>query len=130
MTKAAQVSSDVVARECDVLIIGAGMAGSCLARQLKLRIPELDIVVVDRKTTFDYWVGESTVEVWEDYMTRILDLGPYLERHHLQKNGLRFFFASPEKDLPVAPIRGLVEFCAHIPLVYTPCAEGEPSITA
>jgi flavin-dependent dehydrogenase len=102
MTKAAQVSSDVVARECDVLIIGAGMAGSCLARQLKLRIPELDIVVVDRKTTFDYWVGESTVEVWEDYMIRILDLGRYLERHQLQKHGLRFFFDSPEKDLPVA----------------------------
>ena len=99
----AQPNSDTaIAKECDVLIIGAGMAGSCLARQLKLRIPELEILVVDRKSEFDYWVGESTVEVWEDYLTRTLDLGPYLENNHVQKHGLRFFFDSPEKDLPVA----------------------------
>jgi len=79
MTKAAQVSSDVAARECDVLIIGAGMAGSCLARQLKLRIPELE---------------------------------------------------SANETASASPIRELVEFCAHIPLVYTPCAEDERSITA
>ncbi len=87
---------------CDVLIIGAGMAGSCLARQLRLRMPHLNVLVIDRKTSFDYWVGESTVEVWEDYMTRILHLGPYLERHHLQKHGLRFFFDSAEKNLSVS----------------------------
>lgn len=99
----ANLTPDIpIAKQCDVLIIGAGMAGSCLARQLKLRIPDLDITVVDRKSTFDYWVGESTVEVWEDYLTRTLDLGAYLERHHVQKHGLRFFFDSPEKNLPLA----------------------------
>jgi flavin-dependent dehydrogenase len=95
-------SESTVTQQCDVLIIGAGMAGGCLARQLKLSFPELEITVVDRKSEFDYWVGESTVEVWEDYMTRKLGLGPYLENSHVQKHGLRFFFDSPDKDLPVA----------------------------
>ena len=102
MTPAVVNCDTTTTRQCDVLVIGAGMAGSCLARQLKLRMPELDIMVVDRKSHFDYWVGESTVEVWEDYLTRILDLGPYLEKHHMQKHGLRFFFDSPARDLPVA----------------------------
>ena len=88
-------------KECDVLILGAGMAGGSLARQLKLAHPELRIAVVDRKSDFDYWIGESTVEAWEDYATRILKLGPYLNCHHIQKHGLRFFFDSKEKDLPI-----------------------------
>lgn len=102
MMKATLNPDGAAVKQCDVLIIGAGVAGGCLARQLKLRMPELDIIVVDRKTEFDYWVGESTVEVWEDYLTRILDLGPYLERHHVQKHGLRFFFDTPGKNLPLA----------------------------
>jgi len=40
-------------KSCDVLIIGAGMAGSCLARQLSLEQPELDVIVIDAKTEFD-----------------------------------------------------------------------------
>lgn len=88
--------------ECDVLILGAGMAGGCLARQLKLAHPELRITVVDKKTEFDYWIGESTVEAWEDYATRLLKLGPYLNCHHIQKHGLRFFWDSPEKSLSLS----------------------------
>jgi hypothetical protein len=37
---------------------------------------------------------------------------------------------SAKETESASPIRELVEFCANIPLVYTPCAEGEPSITA
>lgn len=87
--------------ECDVLILGAGMAGSCLARQLRLQEPDLRIVVVEKKKTFGWWVGESTVEAWEDYMTRVLRLGPMLEKHFLVKHGQRFFFDSEAKDLPL-----------------------------
>ena len=86
-------------KECDVLIIGAGLTGGMLARQLKLRHPELRIIVIDRKTSFDYWVGESTTETWEDYAVRVLKLGPYLSTHHIQKHGLRFFFDSEQKNL-------------------------------
>lgn len=88
-------------KACDVLILGSGMAGACLARQLRLQEPDLKIVVVERKKTFDWWVGESTVEAWEDYMARVLRLGPMLERHLLVKHGQRFFFDSAAKDLPV-----------------------------
>lgn len=83
----------------DVVIVGAGLAGGCLARQLRLRMPELSVAVIDKKTEFDYWVGESTIEMWEYYAAKVLNLGPYLEKHHYLKNGLRFFFDTPEKDL-------------------------------
>jgi flavin-dependent dehydrogenase len=91
--------SEDVNRECDVLIIGASLAGCCLARQLKLKHPEMDILVIDKKTEFDHWVGESTVEVFYDYATRVLDLGPYIWKNHMLKHGLRFFFDSAERDL-------------------------------
>ena len=85
----------------DVLIMGAGMAGACLARQLRLQYPELSIGIVEKKTEFDYWVGESTVEYWDAYACNELKLGPYLEKNHLVKHGLRYFFDSLEKNLPV-----------------------------
>lgn len=86
---------------CDTLIIGSSMAGACLARQLKLQHPDMDIVVLDRKKEFDYWVGESTLESFWDYAVRYLDLGYYLDTNHLYKHGLRFFYDSPEHDLPI-----------------------------
>lgn len=90
--------------ECDVLVVGAGMAGACLARQLRLEQPDLRIVNIDRKKEFDWSVGESTVEAFDDYAMRTLRLGPYLLKHHIAKHGLRFWFDSPEKDLPVAEL--------------------------
>lgn len=96
------MKSQTETRSCDTLIIGASMAGACLARQLKLKHPEMDIVVLDRKTTFDYWVGESTLESFWDYAVKCLDLGYYLDTSHLYKHGLRFFYDSPEHDLPIA----------------------------
>lgn len=84
--------------ECDVLVIGGGMAGSCMALQLKSRMPQLSVTLVEKKKKFDYWVGESTVEMWDDYMTRVLGLGPYLEKHTMQKHGLRFF-STTKKNL-------------------------------
>ena len=89
-------------REYDVVILGAGLAGSCLARQLKLEQPDLSICVLDAKTSFDYWVGESTIEVWVDYATRCLGLGPYLAKHHVIKQSLRYYWDSEARDLPVA----------------------------
>ncbi|WP_428264281.1 NAD(P)/FAD-dependent oxidoreductase [Haliangium sp.] len=88
-------------RECDTLIIGASMAGGCLARQLKLAHPDMDIVVLDKKHRFDHWVGESTLESFWDYAARHLELGHYLDTKHVYKHGLRFFYDSPEHDLPI-----------------------------
>ncbi len=89
-------------KSCDVLIVGAGTAGACLARQLRLEQPELSIINVDRKESFDWSVGKSTIEAFDDYAMRNLELGPYLLKHHIVKHGLRFWFDSEEKDLGVA----------------------------
>ncbi len=86
----------------DVVIAGGGIAGGFLARQLRRQKPELDVLVLESKPVLDdFKVGESTVEVAANYMIRRLDLGTYLYQHQLPKNGLRFFFDSPKKDLPI-----------------------------
>lgn len=85
----------------DVMILGSGLAGGCLARQLSLQFPDLDITVIDKRETFDFWVGESTVEVWTDYALRVLGLGPYLMKNHLVKQALRFYWDNEDKSLPI-----------------------------
>lgn len=86
----------------DVVIVGAGIAGGLLARQLRLTYPELSLLVLDARTAMDdLKVGESTVEVATSYMVRRLNLGTYLYQHQLPKNGLRFFFDNEEKNLPI-----------------------------
>ncbi len=84
---------------CDVLILGASMAGSCLARHLKLKHPQLNVTVIDKKKEFDYGIGESMLEIFWDYAAKDLLLGPYLDNNHLLKHGLRFFFDNEEKNL-------------------------------
>ncbi len=86
----------------DVIIIGSGIAGAFLARQLKLTRPALKVLVLEAAERIeDYKVGESTVEESSSYMVRRLGLSTYLYQHQLPKNGLRFFFDSPEKDVPL-----------------------------
>jgi tetracycline 7-halogenase / FADH2 O2-dependent halogenase len=96
------MNTNMAETSCDVLIIGASMAGSCLARQLKLKHPELAITVIDKKKAFDYGIGESMLEVFWEYASKDLMLGPYLDSNFLAKNGLRFFFDSPEKNLKLS----------------------------
>jgi flavin-dependent dehydrogenase len=89
-------------RTYDVVIIGSGIAGGLLARQLRLTRPDLGVLVLEAASAIeDYKVGESTVEVAANYMVRRLQLGTYLYQHQLPKNGLRFFFDSPDRDLPL-----------------------------
>ncbi|WP_437955653.1 tryptophan 7-halogenase [Sorangium sp. So ce119] len=89
-------------RNVDIVIIGSGIAGGLLARQLRLACPDLGVLVLEAAPAMeDYKVGESTVEVAANYMVRRLNLGTYLYQHQLPKNGLRFFFDSEGKDLPL-----------------------------
>ncbi|MEM6583971.1 MAG: hypothetical protein AAF699_22040 [Pseudomonadota bacterium] len=88
--------------ETDVLIVGASMAGSCLARQLSLQLPDMKVTVIDLQEEFGSSVGESTVEVFDDYAIRNLRLGPYLAKKHITKHGLRFWFDSADRDLPLS----------------------------
>lgn len=86
----------------DVIIIGGGLAGLSLARQLKMSQSDLDILVVERnrfpvpeKTAK---VGESTVEIGSRYLKTTLGLEQHFQERHLRKHGLRCFFGEPQND--------------------------------
>ncbi len=85
----------------DVVILGGGLAGGLLARQLRLQRPDLRVLCCERATTTDWKVGEATVELFTNYMLRKVGLSTYLYEHQLPKNGLRFFFDNPTKDSPL-----------------------------
>jgi flavin-dependent dehydrogenase len=84
--------------QVDVAIIGGGLAGNLLARQLKLQIADLDVAVIEKSEKNSYKVGESTIELATNYLTRKLGLSTYLYEEHLPKNGLRFFFDNEAHD--------------------------------
>lgn len=79
----------------DVVICGGGLAGLTLAKQLRREVPQARVAVVEptRRPLPDacHKVGESSVEMGTHYFSVICDLKDYLDREHLQKNGLRFF---------------------------------------
>ena len=94
----------------DVCILGAGMAGLTLARELNLRRPELDIVLVEHRRfpmpEVTHKVGESTVEIASHYLASHLGLKEHLESEQLTKFGLRFFLRGAE---PIA--NDLAQYC-------------------
>ncbi|MEM1413592.1 MAG: NAD(P)/FAD-dependent oxidoreductase [Myxococcota bacterium] len=88
-------------KNVDVAIIGGGLAGSLLARQLRRQSPHLSVALFERDRERSFKVGESTVEIATSYLTRRLGLSTYLYHHHLPKNGLRFFFDDAAKQTPL-----------------------------
>ncbi|MGH7338610.1 MAG: NAD(P)/FAD-dependent oxidoreductase, partial [Myxococcota bacterium] len=46
-------------------------------------------------------VGESTVEIAAHYLVRRQKLAQYLYENHLPKNGIRYFFDGPKRDVPL-----------------------------
>lgn len=85
-------------RTVDVAILGGGLAGNLLARQLRRQVPGLSVAIFERTTDSSFKVGESTVEIACNYFIRRLGLTKYLYENQLPKNGLRFYFDTPEKD--------------------------------
>jgi flavin-dependent dehydrogenase len=85
----------------DVAILGGGLAGNFLARQLRRTLPDLRIGLFERTTETSYKVGESTVEISSSYFIRRLGLTRYLYQEHLPKNGLRYFFDDPERSTEI-----------------------------
>ncbi len=81
----------------DVIIIGGGLAGLCLARQLKQTKVSFNILVIERNQypvpEAAHKVGESTVELGSHYLRVVLGLDDHLKECHLPKAGLRFFFS-------------------------------------
>ncbi|MFL6197148.1 MAG: NAD(P)/FAD-dependent oxidoreductase [Thermoanaerobaculia bacterium] len=88
---------EAISREVDVLIIGAGLAGLTLARQLLLAEPEIRILMVDRGEEIPspkQKVGEATVQVSGYYYSKVLDLEEYLLQEQYLKYNLRFYWKS------------------------------------
>jgi flavin-dependent dehydrogenase len=101
--------------ELDVAIVGGGLAGSLLARQLHRRRPDLRIGLFEESTGTSYKVGEATVEIASSYLLRRQGLSSYLYENHLPKNGLRFFFDTPDASAPLERMSeiGSVNFPFH-----------------
>ncbi|MCW7538534.1 NAD(P)/FAD-dependent oxidoreductase [Aquabacterium sp. A7-Y] len=86
--------------DTDVLIVGGGLAGLSLARQLHMEMPNASITIIERgkrpAPEAAYKVGESSVEVGAHYFGERLKLKDHIESCQLPKLGLRFFF--PQGD--------------------------------
>ncbi len=80
------------ASQLDVAIVGGGLAGGLLARQLRRTVPGLDIGLFEKATQSSFKVGESLVEMASNHLIRRHGFTQYLIEHHLPKNGLRYFF--------------------------------------
>lgn len=87
----------VSASTYDVVILGAGLAGLSLARQL-LRCSDKKILLLEKWPQVPVErqkVGEATVQVSGYYFSKILDLEEHLLREHLMKYNLRFYWKTP-----------------------------------
>lgn len=79
---------------CDVVILGGGLAGLTLARQLLLDTDQT-VLLLERRTSLPpakQKVGESTVQLGGYYLSRVLELEEHLLREHFLKYNLRFYW--------------------------------------
>lgn len=89
------------APDYDVVIIGAGLAGLSLARQLLLRSSSLRILHLEKRLTVPQEglkVGEATVQVSGYYFSKVLELEEHLMSEHFLKYNLRFFWKTEGTD--------------------------------
>ena len=97
------MSTAAISLRADVAILGGGLAGLTLALQLRQRLPELDIVVLERLRhpvpEAAHKVGESSVEIGAHYFDRVLGLKKHLDEGQLKKFGFRFFFSEGRETI-------------------------------
>ena len=100
-------------RQTEVAILGGGLAGLTLALQLRYKLPDIDIIIIDRQNgpakERIHKVGESMVEISSWYLSEILGLRDHLLKWHLPKFGLRFFMTEGNNsDISERPEYGLM----------------------
>ncbi|HET6255342.1 MAG TPA: NAD(P)/FAD-dependent oxidoreductase [Puia sp.] len=103
-------------QEYDVVICGGGLAGLCLARQLKLENGDISVLVLE-KNRFPlreaaHKVGESTVEIAGFYLRESLQLKQYFKNEQYRKCGLRYFFKEGFDEFSDYPEIGLSEYAS------------------
>ncbi len=106
----------ITANQYDVTILGGGLAGLTLARQLLMKRPDTRIAVIEKRTfpvmEAAHKVGESTVEIGAHYFGEELQLKKHLTDQQLPKFGLRFFFKDAWQSLAEGTEVGGSEFFA------------------
>src|SRR5262245_19800870 len=81
----------------DVVILGPGLAGLTLTRQLLLN-SDKRILLLDKRAEVPgprQKYGESTVQVAGYYYSKVLDMEEYLWHDQLMKYNLRFYWKTP-----------------------------------
>lgn len=84
----------------DVVIVGGAFSGAAAGLLLKRELPDLRVLILERKEHFDKKVGESTSEVAGCFLTRVLHQASYLAAHQINKHGLRMWFYNDRNDSP------------------------------
>lgn len=88
-------------KEYDIVILGAGLAGLALCRQLLLDGSRKSILLVDNHADLPgkkQKVGESLVQAAGYYFARVLDLEEHLLQEHYPKYNLRFHWKTPGRE--------------------------------
>lgn len=84
----------------DVIILGGGLAGLTLARQILLQT-ELSVLQLDKSPELPRLgqkIGESTVQVGGYYLSRVLELEEYLVHKQVMKYNLRFYWPTTGRN--------------------------------
>ena len=104
----------IAKNDYDVTILGGGLAGLTLAKQLLMQRPETRIAIVEKRcfpvSETTHKVGESTVEIGAHYFGEELQLKKHLIDDQLPKFGLRFFFKDADQTLAEGTEVGGSEF--------------------
>ncbi|MEA2258957.1 MAG: hypothetical protein QOJ51_1782, partial [Acidobacteriaceae bacterium] len=86
----------------DVILLGGGLAGQTLARQMQRQRPSARILITELRPRpakeAAHKVGESTVEIGAHYFSKVLGLESHLRQSQLRKAGLRYFFSHENNE--------------------------------